>query len=39
MGTVYGDMYDKIKPIPKQNVKKYSILDMGKLSKRNYRSA
>ena len=22
MGTVFGDMYDKIKPIPKQNLKK-----------------
>ena len=25
MGTVYGDMYDKLKPIPKINVEKYSI--------------
>ena len=25
MGTVYGDMYDKLKPIPKLNVEKYSI--------------
>ena len=25
MGTVYGDMYDKLKPIPKLNLEKYSI--------------
>ena len=33
MGTVFGDMYNKIKPIPKQNLKKYSINDIRDLVK------
>ena len=33
MGTVFGDMYNKIKPIPKQNLKKYSINDIRALVK------
>ena len=33
MGTVFGDMYDKLKPIPKQNLKKYSINDIRNLVK------
>ena len=33
MGTVFGDMYDKLKPIPKQNNKKYAIDDIRKLVK------
>ena len=33
MGTVFGDMYNKIKPIPKQNLKKYSINDIRTLVK------
>ena len=33
MGTVFGDMYDKLKPIPKQNKKKYSIDDIRSLVK------
>ena len=33
MGTVFGDMFNKIKPIPKQNFKKYSINDIRNLVK------
>ena len=33
MGTVFGDMYNKIKPIPKQNLEKYSINEIRALVK------
>ena len=33
MGTVFGDMYDKLKPIPKHNQKQYSIEDIRNLVK------